>query len=378
MTKKRSKKKIIIVIVILVIGLATGIAAGLLYHKASESEKTAYATIEFRYDGISNLKNPDGSPFYCGLILSDEILNEFKRETNIQRIKDMETNELRNLFKISPCKGVSVASAGYKLECQSDELSEEERYSAVLEYADYYREWFLGKYYTHENLYSLDSMSGYIADAELFDGYTLLSNRCSSITNYLSSWTNNDRNLSDENKEEIRKLKEKIEALKKVELKNFYANTVQEGRYRNRDISLLTLAYKRFSNMNDYNMQMSCYSIALDCIDLYNSATTDSIMIPSINANNQFYMSRARTGVDKIADSANQYLEWSKGSKTTAVILEGIQEKQRASREESSLGSFDSVYEQIEKIGEELRELDRNIIKDLQPITIEVADAEAD
>ena len=163
--------------VIALIGVSTGIlcAGGLFAYKLKQSQPcTASVKLEYRYDGIANLQNPDGTPFYSLSILSADLLSEYQQSSSMACIKGMNEAELQTLFSISVGSGKGVANSCYVLSCKSNSITKNECESAVEEYAEFYRQWFIEKYYYNENLYSLDSMGSYFEDSEAIDEYNLL------------------------------------------------------------------------------------------------------------------------------------------------------------------------------------------------------------
>lgn len=366
------KKKIKVAIIALTLTAAVSGAGGYYFiHKKTDTTSAA-VVLDYRYDSIANLRNPDGTPFYSLNIVSDELLSMYAKESTVEKVRAMDKEALRKLFSVSAGSGSGTANASYCIVCDTEELTEEEQKTAVEEYADFYRDWFMDRYYRNENLYSMESVRAAFDDGEMLDDYNILNTRCTALTEYLSSWESKTSGLTDENKTDIRELKEKITAFKNVDLKNFYSMTVQSGSYKDRDLSLSVLAYEEMSSWKEYEKQMVYYDIALDCMAGYDSGTTDTILIPSVGTDNKFYMSRARTGIDNISDKAANYLKWGKGSKTQYYTLANIFGKQSAKTSESTTDAAQALFNRLDAIGEELRNLDQKILDEIKPLEVEV------
>lgn len=374
MRKVRNKLKrgVKIAAAALIVTVSIGGATGFYIYKKQNIPVNASVILDYRYDSIANLRNPDGTPFYSLNIISDDLLSEYQKDSTIEKVKTMDQEALRKLFSVSAGSGSGTANASYCIVCENEELSDEERKAAIEEYAEFYKNWFIDRYYRNENLYSMEPLETAFSDGEVLDEYNILNTRCTALTNYLSSWESKTTGLTDENKSDIRELKEKITAFKTVDLKNFYASTVQGGAYKDKDLSLTVLAYEEMSSWKEYEKQMSYYNIALDCMAQYDSEITDTILIPSVGNDNQFYMSRARTGIDSISDKAKNYLEWGKGSKTEYYTLAGIFEKQNAQSTESGSEVAKELFSRLDGFGEELKELDQKILEEIKPISVEV------
>lgn len=372
--REELKKGVKIAVALLCVTVSISGAAGFYIKQKHSSPVIASAVLDYRYDGIANLRNPDGTPFYSLNIISDELLSSYKKGSTIETIKNMSEEELSELFSVSAGSGSGTANASYCIVCESEFLTDEERQQAVEEYAAFYKDWFTDRYYRNENLYTMDSVETSFSDGEVLDEYNILNTRCTAMISYLSSWDSKTTGLTEENKTDIRELKEKVTAFKNVDLKNFYAATVQEGSYKVRDLSLTVLAYEEMSSWKDYEKQMAYYDIALDCMSQYDSGTTDSILIPSVGNDNKFYMSRARTGIDSISDKAANYLEWGKGSKTQYYTLSGIFAKQNENATEGDSGVANGLFERMGEFGEELKELDQKILEEIRPLEVEVAE----
>lgn len=113
-------------------------------------------------------------------------------------------------------------------------------------------------------------------------------------------------------------LRQKVDNFISIDLEKYDSYVLQSGLSKNRERYISKLEYENFLKNIDYQKFMAEYQNRLHTIEIYDSALTAVVLIPTLDTQNNFYMSRTKVAIDyqaSAAESAN-----SKGNDTLAVI----------------------------------------------------------
>ena len=113
-------------------------------------------------------------------------------------------------------------------------------------------------------------------------------------------------------------LRQKVDNFITIDLEKYDSYVLQSGLSKNRERYISKLEYENFLKNIDYQKFMAEYQNRLHTIDIYDSALTAVVLIPTLDTQNNFYMSRTKVAIDyqaTAAESAN-----ANGNDTLAVI----------------------------------------------------------
>ena len=113
-------------------------------------------------------------------------------------------------------------------------------------------------------------------------------------------------------------LRQKVDNFISIDLEKYDSYVLQSGLSKNRERYISKLEYENFLKNIDYQKFMAEYQNRLHTIDIYDSALTAVVLIPTLDTQNNFYMSRTKVAIDyqaTAAESAN-----ANGNDTMAVI----------------------------------------------------------
>ena len=113
-------------------------------------------------------------------------------------------------------------------------------------------------------------------------------------------------------------LRQKVDNFISIDLEKYDSYVLQSGLSKNRERYISKLEYENFLKNIDYQKFMAEYQNRLHTIEIYDSALTAVVLIPTLDTQNNFYMSRTKVAIDyqaTAAESAN-----SNGNDTMAVI----------------------------------------------------------
>ena len=113
-------------------------------------------------------------------------------------------------------------------------------------------------------------------------------------------------------------LRQKVDNFITIDLEKYDSYVLQSRHKKNRERYISKLEYENFLKNIDYQKFMAEYQNRLHTIDIYDSALTAVVLIPTLDTQNNFYMSRTKVAIDyqaTAAESAN-----ANGNDTLAVI----------------------------------------------------------
>lgn len=103
-------------------------------------------------------------------------------------------------------------------------------------------------------------------------------------------------------------------------IKKYYAFALETGLSRNKDHYIRTLNYKNDMLNIKYSKFMIDYNVRKESVQNYDSAMIGTVMVPSVNERNEYYMSRTNIGTDYLTKDASYSL--TEGSAVERDIIE--------------------------------------------------------
>ena len=103
-------------------------------------------------------------------------------------------------------------------------------------------------------------------------------------------------------------LRSKLDNFMSIDLEKYDSYVLQSGLSKNRERYTSKLEYQNFLKNIDYQKYMAEYQNRLHTIDIYDSALTAVVLIPTLDTQSNFYMSRTKVAIDyqaSAAESAN-------------------------------------------------------------------------
>ena len=138
-----------------------------------------------------------------------------------------------------------------------------------------------------------------------------------------------------------------------VELEKYQSFITENGIAKDPSDFKKTAEYKNVLLQKDYDKLMASYQVNLEAIDLYNSNMVSVVLVPTQDANDNFYMSRTKIGVDYFATDASSYSEQAASIKQqidentyeSIRVLTGIQGNRKKADE--MLGTLEKELEAL-------------------------------
>lgn len=159
-----------------------------------------------------------------------------------------------------------------------------------------------------------------------------------------------------------------VQNLQDYQISKYNSYVLETGLARNKTEFMQTLYYNNSVLDMQYQKSMADYAVRQDGITKYDEAMIGTVMIPSINEQDEYYMSRTNIGIDYLAKDAETHLSAAKDTLKQIEINNDIINKlsertptlENFRRAEEMLRDIESEFERISRIA---LETDREYIK---------------
>lgn len=291
-------------------------------------------TLSFVYPEIQKGLNPDGTTFNIFEIKSNAVLDRAIELSGLQgytvddikdRIDVTEKNPLKSTEKILER---SIGGSQYTYVpneflisySQKAKLDKNHTVTMLESIAQAYREYFVENYGEKSTVLQVeDFQPGEYEYAEIAD---MITNKINAMIGYLQAHqAENSEFKSDTTQQTIASITERLINLRDIEVVKYKSFVIHSSLARNKKDYVDKLNYLVNKLTLDYNKKVQDTEFIKDAINKYDPRITGVIYIPSVDAENKFYMNRTQTGLDYLTKTAHEIGTESK------EILKSINEK---------------------------------------------------
>ena len=138
-------------------------------------------------------------------------------------------------------------------------------------------------------------------------------------------------------------------------IKKYSAFVLESGLSRNKDHYIRTLNYKNDMLNINYQKFMIDYNVRKQQVQDYDSAMIGTVMVPSINEKQEYYMSRTNTGTDYLTKEADYSL--SQGNAVDRDIIDNNDIIAKVNASTADEESYKKADELIKTVDEELKQV---------------------
>ncbi len=207
--------------------------------------------------------------------------------------------------------------------------------------ADVYEEEFQRAYVKNDSILTLELEV--IEDMEYLDVTDYLRLQAEKLCRYLDNCAGENSALS-----------VKIKTYMEVELERYRSYVLENGLSKRNDEYGMRIDHLNRMLQMQYDKDVAAYEVRMEMMNLYNTRMTDYVLVPTVDPNGGFYMSRTKVGVDYFADEADKFSQSAKERKEEMENNEYIRQRLNFFSESSA---FEHAEEQIAKLTEELADL---------------------
>ena len=200
--------------------------------------------------------------------------------------------------------------------------------------------------------YDLGDIEGkeYIEIAKLF------TNKSDQMLRYIQQRIEENATYrSDITGQSFQTIKKMIQNVQNYSIKKYSAFVLESGLSRNKDHYIRTLNYKNDMLNINYQKFMIDYNVRKQQIQDYDSAMIGTVMVPSINEKQEYYMSRTNTGTDYLTKEADYSL--SQGNAVDRDIIDNNDIIAKVNASTADEESYKKADELIKTVDEELKQV---------------------
>lgn len=200
--------------------------------------------------------------------------------------------------------------------------------------------------------YDLGDIEGkeYIEIAKLF------TNKSDQMLRYIQQRIEENATYrSDITGQSFQTIKKMIQNVQNYSIKKYSAFVLESGLSRNKDHYIRTLNYKNDMLNINYQKFMIDYNVRKQQVQGYDSAMIGTVMVPSINEKQEYYMSRTNTGTDYLTKEADYSL--SQGNAVDRDIIDNNDIIAKVNASTADEESYKKADELIKTVDEELKQV---------------------
>ena len=200
--------------------------------------------------------------------------------------------------------------------------------------------------------YDLGDIEGkeYIEIAKLF------TNKSDQMLRYIQQRIEENATYrSDITGQSFQTIKKMIQNVQNYSIKKYSAFVLESGLSRNKDHYIRTLNYKNDLLNINYQKFMIDYNVRKQQVQDYDSAMIGTVMVPSINEKQEYYMSRTNTGTDYLTKEADYSL--SQGNAVDRDIIDNNDIIAKVNASTADEESYKKADELIKTVDEELKQV---------------------
>lgn len=150
-------------------------------------------------------------------------------------------------------------------------------------------------------------------------------------------------------------IKKMIQNVQNYSIKKYSAFVLESGLSRNKDHYIRTLNYKNDMLNINYQKFMIDYNVRKQQVQDYDSAMIGTVMVPSINEKQEYYLSRTNTGTDYLTKEADYSL--SQGNAVDRDIIDNNDIIAKVNASTADEESYKKADELIKTVDEELKQV---------------------
>ena len=314
MIAKQKLSKLFLIVAI-GLGFIAAVIIGYIYVDGVYGQHTkATAIMTLNYENSSAGLNPDNSKFNLRFLKGEEVLNKALSATNMEM--HITTTELASYIKI---KGVSSKPIDVNAETKYIDstykitLDLPKEYSKIVDaeqmldaICESYQQWFISSYVVDSKALDINTDDfenmDYSTISSYFDlmalrGKHYLTIKEESTTAFIGSDGTTWKSLNQE-----------LSNLTEYDIATFNQYIWENGIAKDKEQAILRLTQKNKDLYADYDLYMANAQECESAVENYRNEMTSSVLIPTYDADGEFYMSRTKTGIDHISKSIDQYL----------------------------------------------------------------------
>lgn len=327
---------------------------------AFSRRETVRVTLSLNYEEASKGQNPNKTRYNVYEFKSDEVM---QNAINYAGLGDTITPEElaanidiieNNSHAIDPQDENSYyISSSYQIKYTQNrkikDVSAEDMMNLICKA---YNEYFHDRYVGNKSV--LKYQLGDIDDMEYVEIGKLFMQKSSEMIRYIEQRIRDNATFSSETTgESFQTIKKMLQNVQNYSIKKYSSFVLETGITRNLEHYRRTLIYTNEIMDIRYRKFMIDYNVRKQGVTDYDAGMIGTVMVPSINSKNQYYMSRTNTGTDYMTLDADYFLN--QGNLINRDIIDNDDVMQKIGTSEPTREDYEKVNQLIKSVDEELR-----------------------
>ena len=319
--------------------------------------------LSLNYEEASKGQNPNLTRYNVYELKSDRVMERVISNAGLQDVlTQTELSEHIDIAENSSGKTIdpndsstyyisTSYTVSYRMNREIKNISVDDMMTLICKsYNDMFHEEYVG---TKSVLkYDLGDIEGkeYIEIAKLF------TNKSDQMLRYIQQRIEENATYrSDITGQSFQTIKKMIQNVQNYSIKKYSAFVLESGLSRNKDHYIRTLNYKNDMLNINYQKFMIDYNVRKQQVQDYDSAMIGTVMVPSINEKQEYYMSRTNTGTDYLTKEADYSL--SQGNAVDRDIIDNNDIIAKVNASTADEESYKKADELIKTVDEELKQV---------------------
>ena len=319
--------------------------------------------LSLNYEEASKGQNPNLTRYNVYELKSDRVMERVISNAGLQDVlTPTELSEHIDIAETSSGKTIdpndsstyyisTSYTVSYRMNREIKNISVDDMMTLICKsYNDMFHEEYVG---TKSVLkYDLGDIEGkeYIEIAKLF------TNKSDQMLRYIQQRIEENATYrSDITGQSFQTIKKMIQNVQNYSIKKYSAFVLESGLSRNKDHYIRTLNYKNDMLNINYQKFMIDYNVRKQQVQDYDSAMIGTVMVPSINEKQEYYMSRTNTGTDYLTKEADYSL--SQGNAVDRDIIDNNDIIAKVNASTADEESYKKADELIKTVDEELKQV---------------------
>ena len=278
------------------------------------SGTVATTEMSLNYEESANGLNPNSTRFNVYDISSHEVVTGMLNYCGIDP-ESVDLNSVIDCISVRPTNAKSFSednffiSTSYIITMKKPSSIKGVSTKELLDFlCKAYKDNLYSKY--TENRSILDFNIDKFNDVEFLEIADILDLKAQQIEKYLNTRVKQSKTFTEkESDETFKSLAQKVEDLRTYDIEKYRAFIIQAGCSHNKARYIRSLSYTNWIKGLDYSRDMEAYNVNNAGIKMYDESMISVVMIPTVdNSKNTYYMSKTKTGMDYMANQANDYL----------------------------------------------------------------------
>ena len=319
--------------------------------------------LSLNYEEASKGQNPNLTRYNVYELKSDRVMERVISNAGLQDVlTPTELSEHIDIAENSSGKTIdpndsstyyisTSYTVSYRMNREIKNISVDDMMTLICKsYNDMFHEEYVGtKSVLKYDLGDIEGME-YIEIAKLF------TNKSDQMLRYIQQRIEENATYrSDITGQSFQTIKKMIQNVQNYSIKKYSAFVLESGLSRNKDHYIRTLNYKNDMLNINYQKFMIDYNVRKQQVQDYDSAMIGTVMVPSINEKQEYYMSRTNTGTDYLTKEADYSL--SQGNAVDRDIIDNNDIIAKVNASTADEESYKKADELIKTVDEELKQV---------------------